>query len=473
MATLWPVWVCKFLQESFATDLPAAKEASQSASASLAQHKLSHVGSDQHVVLLLGEGNFSFARALVSMIARLRRQKSGLHFDDEDDEADTLRSMSRESDLLEKFFHLSIAEILDRVHVVATSFDSHTDLLIKYPEIEPILRDLLQLQSKGHMTLLHGINAWQTDVHFPSIQFQHVVWNHPHLGLEDFRLHRFLMAHLFDSLGNSVVAKGRVSVSLVEGQPERWDIVNQAGQKCFALTDRVPFCPKDWPGYETRRNRNAQSFQNRHTKRHTRSTMHSYLLQFQLDDRPQDTTAAQVPQSIAVERIEAVAKPYGCPHCPSAFTSERGRKTHVRQVHELKQYGDDWQPQRERKYKCNACRKKFADQEALWQHQISKHSQAPHVKPQGAITDELEQLTQASTHWIPCPVCAQAIPDHWEMEQHLETLKPLIGQRASCLKCNRFFTEHRALSQHLNFCRVPLEEKAVVLGDRLRKLTYM
>ena len=54
------------------------------------------------------------------------------------------------------------------------------------------------------------------------------------------------------------------------------------------------------------------------------------------------------------------------------------------------------------------------------------------------------------------------------MEQHLETLKPLIGMRATCLKCARFFTEHRALSQHLNFCRVPVEEKSLVLGLRYR-----
>ena len=85
----------------------------------------------------------------------------------------------------------------------------------------------------------HAVNAWQAHVQFPPGSFHHVVWNHPHLGLEDFRLHRFLMAHLFDSLQQAVTSPGRVSISLVDGQPERWDIVNQAGQKHFALEARV------------------------------------------------------------------------------------------------------------------------------------------------------------------------------------------------------------------------------------------
>ena len=33
--------------------------------------------------------------------------------------------------------------------------------------------------------------------HFPGLQLSAVAWNHPHLGVEDFRLHKFLMAHFF------------------------------------------------------------------------------------------------------------------------------------------------------------------------------------------------------------------------------------------------------------------------------------
>ncbi len=72
---------------------------------------------------------------------------------------------------------------------------------------------------------------------------------------------------------------------------------------------------------------------------------------------------------------------------------------------------------------------------------------------QGPLTEAEEELG-THVHFVPCEVCGQAVPSSWHMEQHLETLKPLIGINALCKICNRSFTEHRALRQHLNFCRL-------------------
>ena len=50
---------------------------------------------------------------------------------------------------------------------------------------------------------------------------------------------------------------------------------------------------------------------------------------------------------------------------------------------------------------------------------------------------DAEDLTGDDTHWVPCQVCGQAVPSHWQMGQHLETLKPLIGMKAICMICNK------------------------------------
>jgi hypothetical protein len=61
------------------------------------------------------------------------------------------------------------------------------------------------------------------------------------------------------------------------------------------------------------------------------------------------------------------------------------------------------------------------------------------------------------------------MPGHWQIEQHLETLKPLVGMRAECLECHKVFTEHRALSQHLNFCRLEMDQVPVALRPLWRR----
>jgi len=51
-----------------------------------------------------------------------------------------------------------------------------------------------------------------------------------------------------------------------------------------------------------------------------------------------------------------------------------------------------------------------------------------------------------------CPVCAAAVPLSWNLEDHLATFAPLLGEDLECDLCGKRFIEHRALKQHRNFC---------------------
>ena len=70
-----------------------------------------------------------------------------------------------------------------------------------------------------------------------------------------------------------------------------------------------------------------------------------------------DADAATAPDSAAAAESATAAatatpstpsagKPFFCSACNKGYTSARGLKTHTRQVHELRKYGDAWKPER-------------------------------------------------------------------------------------------------------------------------------
>lgn len=110
---------------------------------------------------------------------------------------------------------------------------------------------------------------------------------------------------------------------------------------------------------------------------------------------------------------------------------------------------------RMQKFSCPDCPKKFHDEEALWQHRVAKHSFDRDIgAKKHFLTDSEVAHGGEEVKFIGCPVCSQAVPERWGMAQHLETLKPLVGLNAKCIMCEKTFIEHRALRQHLNFCKL-------------------
>lgn len=109
-------------------------------------------------VLILGDGNFSFSLALCKFNDSLPKDK--------------------------------------QFAIIATSFDDRESLLSKYPETRSAIQMMI---NKFGCDVRHGINATR---HLlgqlqRSTPFGHIVFNYPHLGVEDSYLHSHLLGHIF------------------------------------------------------------------------------------------------------------------------------------------------------------------------------------------------------------------------------------------------------------------------------------
>eukprot|EP00754_Rhynchopus_humris_P013994 Rhum_TRINITY_DN14357_c33_g1::Rhum_TRINITY_DN14357_c33_g1_i1::g.84289::m.84289 len=410
-------------------------------------------------ILICGDGNFSFSQA----IARL--QKHGEH------------------DLLARL----VGREAGPFDLHCTSFDTRTQLLSKYPECAQIL-DNLAAMSACAVSVEHGVNAWELPAHFPGRLFDVVLWNHPHLGTENFNLHRFLLSHFMHSAEKVLRPGGSIVLSVLSGQASRW-CVQECGERLgLVCVEKTLFVPSNYPGYETRRNRTANSFQNVHTQEHTGDALKSVSLRFQRPEDARKTKAAAAAAAAAEAAAAAAAaaalaptpapKPeeiplrpaenqFFCKVCGKGFKKAQAVFTHTKQVHEYKKYGDGWTAEG-KGIGCRICDKKFPNDEAVWQHEIAVHTEdvnIPHPSRDGDVV--LTPAEEAKTYgYFPCEVCGMSVSRHpdWGMAAHLESLKPIVGLEIPCgfEGCSKVFIEQRALRQHRNFCRVKSKEEREV-----------
>ncbi|KAJ9458242.1 hypothetical protein DIPPA_06764 [Diplonema papillatum] len=384
-------------------------------------------------ILICGDGNFSFSLALGKLLS-----------------TDDPRSQ----------IVADLVAMEGPYEVTCTSFDSREQLLRKYHECGRILPTLDSMAPHG-VSVEHGINAWELDEHYPGASFDAVIWNHPHLGTENFNLHRFLMCHFLHSAKQKLTDGGSVVVSVLKGQAVRWDIVAQAAKIGLKLASAQTFVPAAWPGYETRRNRTGGSFQNAHTQGHTGDALESVSLRFQ--SNPDFTKPVQTG---ALPRALPNKKPadykFFCkePACGKGFRTKQGADTHHKQVHEYKKYGE-WSPDAGA-VPCSKCGRKVKDQEALWQHEIARHTFDVNIPHPSTDANEPDA---AGYGYYPCEICGMSVSMHpdWGMSAHLESLKPIVGLELPCglPGCDLVFIEQRAMRQHRNFCRVKADARAL------------
>lgn len=349
--------------------------------------------------------------------------------------------------------------------MVCTSFDSEQELLDKYDDSLIILNGL---RSFPNVTIEHGVNAWELQKHFQT-KFDFVIWCHPHLGQEDFRLHQFLMAHFFHSAVSVLKDNGSIKLALVQGQEVRWNVFKQAKRSGLEIQEIEIFTESLFEGYVVKRNTRGGSFKNIKTKKHVRTGMQSCVFTFSRQPpkyseleilnrlesfygenfnslysmKQSDSIIADLTPSKKAKR-KIVPADLKCTWCFKQMASDRSYNQHVHQVHILKLYGD-WTPDRKRIVDCH-CGKSFMDESDLWQHNINKHSEV--------IVDDVVVDTN-DYDYVPCVVCGQAVIKGKDgQEVHLESLKPLLGLKMACSICANTFLEQRALLQHFKFCRL-------------------
>ncbi|RKP02677.1 hypothetical protein CXG81DRAFT_10461 [Caulochytrium protostelioides] len=271
-------------------------------------------------VLLLGEGDFTFALALARLLW------------DPAFASPSLPGASGWSSTPAAVLDAAAAHP-DQIAMVATSFDTREEVLDKYKVSKDTFRHLAQLAHRLHggrgpriprIMISHAVNAWDLKTVFPHQTFHATVWNHPHLGTEDFRLHRFLMAHFFHSVhqvlvpatesttevDDNVDSEARAShviISLVKGQELRWQVNVEARRTGFHQVAAYRFDEALWPGYVVRRNKHGGSFKNNQTMRHMSSEMPSLVHQFSNAREPEASVELSedvVMQALAVSMAQ-------------------------------------------------------------------------------------------------------------------------------------------------------------------------
>lgn len=95
-------------------------------------------------------------------------------------------------------FSQRLATIGDEsLHLIATTFDSFVKLSEKYPETAHVLQELSSIRFRDWVTVEHDIDAMQLSSHYERDSFSVIIFNFPHLGVEDIRRHQAFLAHLF------------------------------------------------------------------------------------------------------------------------------------------------------------------------------------------------------------------------------------------------------------------------------------
>ncbi|KAF4700064.1 hypothetical protein FOZ63_018195, partial [Perkinsus olseni] len=199
------------LMKAFGTEQPQPQQQPQ-------QHTWTMAKS----ILILGDGDFSFSASLAEALLS------------PDDEERRLPVLS---------LYLGLHPDTSTIRLLCTSFDTREDLDKKYGRAVEANLKILQ---DYNISVQHGIDAVRLPEGMRGELFDVIIWNHPHLGVEDAKLHQVLMAHFADSARRVLRSDGRVLLCLVEGQAKRWNLANLASLNGLHLIGK----PRPFPTFK-------------------------------------------------------------------------------------------------------------------------------------------------------------------------------------------------------------------------------
>lgn len=198
-------------------------------------------------VLILGDGNLSFSASMMSILSKS-------------------------------------ADFVSRYRILVTTYDTLEELLLKYPDCAGILRQLERYSS--NVTVKHSVDA-TTDLRpllteFGVQDFTDIIFNFPHLAVENAVLHSSLLGHFLHHARAVLptepaapcphaaadvtpevdrAAHGTIYIALANAQADRWRLPAMVERNQLELHQALPFdVHRDLAGYQIKRHHNASSF---------------------------------------------------------------------------------------------------------------------------------------------------------------------------------------------------------------------
>ncbi len=350
----------------------------------------------------------------------------------------------------------------------------------------------------------HCVNAIQSNDHTDlksnptiplGIRFKQVIFNHPHLGVEDAVKHSRFLSHLFHSADRHWLSvkpnAGVFHLTLVKGQFERWKCKDAAEKHGFVVLNRMPFNPPPPPGKyidyvlkpDTEERSNSSE---RSVKKHRPSfVMNTKLFQSKDDYQSRfqhrrhqsgrsfasraeggsetitlgrkDDHGFYLVTSLSWQNFKLYEEKLQCPHCDKSFNDNRALKNHIKCVH------DD--SRAKVTFTCALCydnKRIFTSKEALDAHKKAKHGKYSIVKPDWAkdeVTNCNDTHKTATNEAIDyCKICEVRFFNEADKLKHLEEFIPTITMKSKqtifkCSKCQKLLHDRRAQQQHEIFCQ--------------------
>ncbi len=326
----------------------------------------------QLTYILLGDGDFTYSLDMCRYLAALSDHHSSLPCAPPTTSGDDSKT--------------AISSNTTHHDVTCTGVDTSEEVKRKYKDADFVLTNIQsinkradniehQQSSESRLTtkIVHGINAVQPtlDDDHPSLQhFDHVLFHHPHLGIEDAQLHKRFLLHFFHAATKRWMKPngGLLYLTLVIGQCERWMCISGAERHGLVLLRRGKFCPppsllsKEKTYYQLRRHQSGKSFASRRAIDATRDGESETLVFGRSCDYPSTTSSSSLDDNVGMlpwESTEATTFIHN-------KSTEKGRE--VNNVQDVGSTSISADP-----YPCNYCTKSFHEERSLKNHIICSH----------------------------------------------------------------------------------------------------